>query len=91
MVSSLNLSLKSESESCWEMGSGLTVGQIGSFQDAFTRCDTRGEGSIGTQQLRQVPASCRPYVGPKVLRDIGQNPTEAELQDMVNEVSPSII
>merc|ERR1712038_468694 len=52
----------------------LTSEQIGKFQDAFTKHDTTGEGSIDTLQLRQV------------LREIGQNPTEAELQDMVNEV-----
>ena len=43
-------------------------------QDAFNKFDSSGEGSIDTHQLR------------KVLRFIGQNPTEAELQDMVNEV-----
>ena len=52
----------------------LTSEQIGKFQDAFTKHDTTGEGSVDTDQLRQV------------LRHIGQNPTEAELQDMVNEV-----
>jgi calmodulin len=43
-------------------------------QDAFNMFDSNGEGSIDTHQLR------------KVLRFNGQNPTEAELQDMVNEV-----
>ena len=52
----------------------LTSEQIGKFQDAFTKHDTTGEGSVDTDQLRQV------------LRHIGQNPSEAELQDMVNEV-----
>jgi calmodulin len=50
------------------------------MQDAFTKSDRRGEGSIGTLQLRQV------------LREVGQNPTEAELQDMVNEViEPALV
>ncbi|XP_023347176.1 calmodulin-beta isoform X1 [Eurytemora carolleeae] len=52
----------------------LTAEQIGSFQDAFNRFDTAGAGVISSKQLG------------KVLRFIGQNPTEAELQDMVNEV-----
>ena len=43
-------------------------------QDAFNKFDSSGEGSIDTHQLR------------KAVRFIGQNPTEAELQDMVNEV-----
>merc|ERR1711988_1175230 len=54
--------------------SSLTAEQIGRFQDAFARHDSTGEGNIDTDQLRQV------------LKYIGQNPTEAELQDMVNEV-----
>ena len=41
-------------------------------QDAFNKFDSSGEGSIDTHQLR------------KVLRFMGQNPTEAELH--VNEV-----
>ena len=44
------------------------------FQEAFTKHDPNGEGSITTGQLR------------KVLRYLGQNPTEAGLQDMVNNV-----
>lgn len=43
-------------------------------KEAFTKHDPKGEGSITTGQLRQV------------LRYLGQNPTEAELQDMVNDV-----
>lgn len=52
----------------------LTEEQIGAFQDAFFRFDTDHDGVINAKEL-----------GP-VLRQIGQNPTEAELQDMVNEV-----
>jgi len=52
----------------------LTAEQIGQFQEAFNKYDPKSIGSINTGQLRQV------------LRFIGQNPTEAELQDMVNEV-----
>ena len=56
------------------MGKFLLGQKLYIVQDAFNKFDSSGEGSIDTQQLRQV------------LRFIGQNPTEAELQDMVNEV-----
>ena len=46
----------------------LTEEQIGAFQDAFFRFDTDHDGVINAKEL-----------GP-VLRQIGQNPTEAELQ-----------
>ena len=42
--------------------------EIFKFKEAFVLYDSSGEGSITTNQLRQV------------LRYIGQNPTEAELQ-----------
>ena len=46
----------------------LTEEQIGAFQDAFFQFDTDHDGVINAKEL-----------GP-VLRQIGQNPTEAELQ-----------
>ena len=46
----------------------LTEEQIGAFQDAFFQFDTDHDGVINAKEL-----------GP-VLRAIGQNPTEAELQ-----------
>merc|ERR1711872_1016998 len=52
----------------------LSEVQIREFQDAFHRFDLTGSGVISSKQIG------------KVLRFIGQNPTEAELQDMVNEV-----
>jgi len=52
----------------------LSTDQIALFQDVFHRFDSSGEGSISSKQLG------------KIMRHIGQNPTEAELQDMVNEV-----
>ena len=52
----------------------LTEEQIGAFQDAFFQFDTDHDGVINAKEL-----------GP-VLRAIGQNPTEAELQDAINEV-----
>ena len=52
----------------------LTEEQIGDFQDAFCLFDTDHDGVINSKELGAV------------LRHTGQNPTEAELQDMVNEV-----
>ena len=46
----------------------LTEDQIGSFQDAFCEFDTDYDGVINSKELGAV------------LRQIGQNPTEAELQ-----------
>ena len=46
----------------------LTEDQIGSFQDAFCEFDTDHDGVINSKELGAV------------LRQIGQNPTEAELQ-----------
>lgn len=51
----------------------LTIEQIGMYQDAFQRfCNA--EGSCDSSQ-----------VGP-IMRTFGQNPAEAEIQDMVNQV-----
>merc|ERR1712010_280729 len=51
----------------------LTIEQIGIYQDAFSQfCNA--EGSCTSSQ-----------VGP-ILRTFGQNPAEAEIQDMVNQV-----
>ncbi len=46
----------------------LTEEQIGEFQDAFCHFDTDHDGEISSKELGAV------------LRQIGQNPTEAELQ-----------
>ena len=46
----------------------LTEEQIGEFQDAFCHFDTDHDGVINSKELGSV------------LRQIGQNPTEAELQ-----------
>jgi calmodulin len=50
----------------------LTPEQIAEFKEAFSLFDKDGDGSITTRELGVV------------MRSLGQNPTEAELQDMVN-------
>merc|ERR1712182_65526 len=50
------------------------MGQMGEFKEAFSLFDKDGDGTITTKELGTV------------MRSLGQNPTEAELQDMINEV-----
>ena len=50
----------------------LTEDQIGTFQDAFCEFDTDHDGVINSKELGAV------------LRQIGQNPTEAELQVFIS-------
>ena len=49
-------------------------GNIAEFQEAFSLFDKDGDGTITTKELGTV------------MRSLGQNPTEAELQDMIKEV-----
>ncbi|CAB1347589.1 unnamed protein product, partial [Coregonus sp. 'balchen'] len=51
----------------------LTEEQIAEFKEAFSLFDKDGDGTITTKELGTV------------MRSLGQNPTEAELQDMINE------
>lgn len=44
------------------------------FKEAFSLFDKDGDGTISSKELGTV------------MRSLGQNPTEADLQDMVNEV-----
>ncbi|KAH8032282.1 hypothetical protein HPB51_024059 [Rhipicephalus microplus] len=48
--------------------------RIAEFKEAFSLFDKDGDGTITTKELGTV------------MRSLGQNPTEAELQDMINEV-----
>ena len=52
----------------------LTEEQVAEFKEAFSLFDKDGDGTITTKELGTV------------MRSLGQNPTEAELQDMINEV-----
>merc|ERR1712164_208290 len=52
----------------------LNEEQIAEFKEAFSLFDKDGDGKITTKELGTV------------MRSLGQNPTEAELQDMINEV-----
>ncbi|KAF9000810.1 calmodulin [Hymenopellis radicata] len=48
--------------------------QVSEFKEAFSLFDKDEDGTITTTELGTV------------MRSLGQNPTEAELQDMINEV-----
>jgi hypothetical protein len=52
----------------------VVCGRARQFKEAFSLSDKDGDGTITTSALGTV------------MRSLGQNPTEAELQDMVNEV-----
>ena len=56
------------------MADNLTEDQIADFKEAFSLFDKDGSGTITVKELGSVMTS------------LGQNPTEAELQDMINEV-----
>ena len=47
---------------------------VSEFKEAFSLFDKNGDGSISSKELGIV------------MRSLGQNPTDAELQDMINEV-----
>ncbi|CAM2098704.1 calmodulin, striated muscle [Caretta caretta] len=56
------------------MAGQLAEEQIAEFKEAFSLFDKDGDGSITTGELGTV------------MRSLGQNPTEAKLQDMVGEL-----
>ena len=52
----------------------MTPAQIAEFREAFSLFDHDENGSVSTDELGQV------------LRSLGENPSENELRDMVNEI-----
>ncbi|KAK9467806.1 hypothetical protein V1512DRAFT_235874 [Lipomyces arxii] len=56
------------------MADQLTSEQIDEFKQAFSLFDRNNDGQITTRELGTV------------MRSLGQNPSEAELADMINEV-----
>ncbi|XP_058285449.1 calmodulin-like protein 3 [Hylobates moloch] len=56
------------------MADQLTEEQITEFKEAFSLFDKDGDGCITTRELGTV------------MRSLGQNPTEAELRDMMSEI-----
>ncbi|EED17074.1 troponin C, putative [Talaromyces stipitatus ATCC 10500] len=56
------------------MADALSEEQISRFREAFAVFDKDGNGEITAEELRDV------------MRSLGQNPTESELQDIVNEL-----
>lgn len=55
-------------------GENLTEEQIAEFREAFNLFDKDGDGNITTKEL----GTC--------MRSLGQNPTEAEISDLICEV-----
>ncbi|EGF80475.1 hypothetical protein BATDEDRAFT_25085 [Batrachochytrium dendrobatidis JAM81] len=53
---------------------GLTAQEVAEFREAFALFDKDGDNTITTKELDTV------------MRSLGQNPTEAELQEMINEL-----
>ncbi|KAD5960383.1 hypothetical protein E3N88_11855 [Mikania micrantha] len=65
---------KKEKDGLTIMANQLTDDQISEFKEAFCLLDKDGDGCITTKELGIV------------MRSLGKNPTEAELQDMIKEV-----
>ena len=59
------------------------------FREAFSQFDKNGDGSISTKVVEDSIHLNR-FLSlqelSNVMRSLGQNPTEAELQDAINEV-----
>ncbi|EGG02963.1 uncharacterized protein MELLADRAFT_109742 [Melampsora larici-populina 98AG31] len=56
------------------MADQLTEEQISEFKEAFSHFDKDGDGTITAKELGTV------------MRNLGQNPTEAEIIEMINDV-----
>lgn len=54
------------------MADELTESQIADFREAFSLFDKDGDGTISAKELGIV------------MRSLGQNPTEKELQELIN-------
>ena len=52
----------------------LTEDEIAEFKEAYSLYDTDGDGAITSEELGTI------------MRSLGQDPTEAELKDMITEV-----
>merc|ERR1712064_161539 len=57
-----------------KMADQLTEEQIAEFREAFSLFDKDGDGKITTKELGTV------------MRSLGQNPKDEELNDMINEI-----
>ena len=57
-----------------KMTSQMTEEQIAEYKEAFSVFDKNGDGAITRDELGTV------------MRSLGQNPTETDLQDIINEV-----
>jgi calmodulin len=80
------------------MASDLTAEQIAEFKEAFSLFDKDGDGKILVQLwgdvieknstiiLLMLGTITTKELG-TIMRSLGQNPTEAELQDMISEAS----
>eukprot|EP00961_Rhodomonas_salina_P238263 3220491-Rhodomonas_salina.2 len=66
-----------DSQTCLVQAEQLSEEQIAEYKEAFSLFDKSGDGTITTKDLGTV------------IRALGKNPTEAELQDIINEVDPN--
>ncbi|XP_077987619.1 neo-calmodulin-like [Glandiceps talaboti] len=62
-----------EDETTWQ-GDEVTPEQLAEFKEAFSMFDKNGDGKITTGELGTV------------MRSLGLNPTDEELDDMINEI-----